>query len=94
VPDEQALLDLYTRGTPENTLRAYEHDLIYIEAWKGAPLTWPESETVALRFILDHSRDLNAQDNARSIAEDLISKGLRKSLKCPAPATLDRRIAS
>jgi len=94
VQDEQALLDLYTRGTPENTLRAYERDLIYIEAWKGTPLDWPESEEVALRFILDHARDLEAQDEARAVAETLIAKGLRKSLKCPAPATLDRRIAS
>ncbi len=94
VQDEQALLDLYTRGTPENTLRAYERDLLYIEAWKGAPLAWPESEDIALRFILDHSRDLEADDTARRTAEALIAKGLRKSLKCPAPATLDRRIAS
>lgn len=94
VQDEQALLDLYTRGTPENTLRAYERDLLYIEAWKGAPLNWPESEDIALRFILDHSRDLEADDSARRVAEALITKGLRKSFKCPAPATLDRRIAS
>ncbi len=92
--DEQALLDLYTRGTPENTLRAYERDLLYIEAWKGAPLAWPETEAVALHFILDHSRDLEAHDQARKVAEALIARGLRKSLKCPAPATLDRRIAS
>ena len=92
--DETALLDLYTRGTPENTLRAYERDLIYIEAWKGTPLDWPETEEVALRFILDHARDLEAQDAARNVAETLIAKGLRKSLKCPAPATLDRRIVS
>ena len=94
VQDEQALLDLYTRGTPENTLRAYERDLIYIEAWKGSALDWPESEAVALRFILDHSRDLEAQDAARAVAEGLMAKGLRKSLNCPAPSTLDRRIAS
>ena len=94
VQDEQALLDLYTRGTPENTLRAYERDLIYIEAWKGAPLEWPESEEIALRFILDHSRDLIEPDAAQEVAQAMINTGLRKSLKCPAPATLDRRIAS
>ena len=69
------------------SLRAYERDLLYIEAWKGAPLVWPESEATALRFILDHSRDLDAFDDARSLAENLIAKGLRKTLKCPAPAT-------
>ncbi len=99
--DQDALTDLYIRGTPPNTLRAYERDLIYITAWADAafkkPLDWPEREDVALRFILDHSRSLegvNPQDPALATAEALISQGLRKSLACPAPATLDRRIAS
>ncbi|SFS22320.1 tyrosine-type recombinase/integrase [Yoonia litorea] len=97
--DQAALTDLYVRGTPPNTLRAYERDLIYLMAWKLAafdtPLTWPEDENVALRFILDHSRDLSeAQDSAREAAEALIAQGLRKTLACPAPSTLDRRIAS
>ena len=80
--DQAALTDLYIRGTPPNTLRAYERDLIYLTAWKlaafGAPLAWPEDENVALRFILDHSRDLtDAQDAARGAAEALIAQGLR-----------------
>ncbi|MCP5074913.1 MAG: integrase, partial [Rhodobacteraceae bacterium] len=99
--DEAALTDLYVRGTPANTLRAYERDLIYITAWvtavTGQPLEWPEREEVALRFILDHARDLRdapADDNARLAAETLIASKLRRSLACPAPSTLDRRIAS
>ena len=99
--DQTALTDLYARGTPPNTLRAYERDLIYITAWKlaafDAPLHWPEREDVALRFILDHSRNLAeapATDPARAVAETMIAMGLRKSLACPAPSTLDRRIAS
>ncbi len=99
--DQDALTDLYVRGTPPNTLRAYERDLIYITAWKHAafqaPPLWPESEAVALRFILDHSRDLrdvNPAEPALATAEALIAQGLRKSLACPAPSTLDRRIAS
>lgn len=99
--DQKALTDLYIRGTPENTLRAYERDLIYITAWReavfGAGPEWPEREEVALRFILDHARNLNdavATDSARVAADDLIAFGLRKSLACPAPSTLDRRIAS
>ncbi|TDK45729.1 tyrosine-type recombinase/integrase [Antarcticimicrobium luteum] len=99
--DQTALIDLYVRGTPENTLRAYERDLLYITRWRevvfGAGPDWPEREEVALRFILDHSRDLGAADpadTARIAAETLIDAGLRKSLACPAPATLDRRIAS
>lgn len=101
-PEEEATLtDLYIRGTPANTLRAYERDLIYLTAWKqatyGAPLRWPEPEAVALRFITDHARDLAAlpeADPARQSAEMLIAAGLRRTLACPAPATLDRRIAS
>ena len=34
--DEAALAELYRRGTPENTLRAWERDLAYIAAWKLA----------------------------------------------------------
>ena len=83
----------------KNTLRAYERDLVYLTAWKQAafdePLNWPEQEEVALRFILNHSRDLNeATGRARDTADQLIEMGLRKSLTCPAPSTLNRRIAS
>ncbi len=99
--DQDALTDLYVRGTPANTLRAYERDLLYITAWKasrfGASLNWPESEATALAFILDHARDLDGApetDVARETAEALIAQGLRKSMACPAPSTLDRRIAS
>ncbi len=97
--DRAALNDLYVRGTPENTLRAYERDLIYLTAWKRAAfneaLTWPEREDVAIRFVLDHSRDLSdATDRARETADMMIALGVRKGLTCPAPSTLDRRIAS
>ena len=99
--DQEALTDLYVRGTPQNTLRAYERDLIYITAWKtarkGLTLAWPESEDVALSFVLDHARDLSDlpnEDPARLAGDALIAAGLRKSLACPAPSTLDRRIAS
>lgn len=97
--DEAALTELYRRGTPPNTLRAWERDLAYIAAWKmatfGQPLIWPEPETVALRFVLDHAQDLTDRPgSARDVALELIAIGLRMALSCPAPATLDRRIAS
>ena len=97
--DEAALTDLYRRGTPANTLRAWESDLAYIAAWKqavfGRPLAWPEDETVALRFILHHAEDLTeATGPARDAAEALVAQGLRRALTPPAPSTLDRRIAS
>jgi integrase len=101
IADEAALTDLYVRGTPKNTLRAYERDLVYITAWReaafGGPPAWPEQEAVALRFILDHARNLETADpadNGRQVADQLIALGLRKTLACPAPSTLDRRIAS
>ena len=34
--DDQALAALYRKGTPANTLRAWERDLAYIAAWKMA----------------------------------------------------------
>lgn len=97
--DDAALTELYRRGTPPNTLRAWERDLAYIAAWKmatfGQPLIWPETETVALRFILDHAQDLTDRPgSARDVALELVAIGLRVALSCPAPATLDRRIAS
>jgi integrase len=97
--DAAALSALYRRGTPANTLRAWERDLAYVAAWKqaafGAPLAWPEAETVALRFILDHAQDLTDRPGpAQEAARALVAAGLRRGLACPAPATLDRRIAS
>lgn len=97
--DEAALLALYRRGTPANTLRAWERDLAYITAWKatvfGKALVWPEEERVALRFVLDHTTDLAEKPGpARDAATELVELGLRIGLGCPAPATLDRRIAS
>lgn len=97
--DEAALSELFRRGTPPNTLRAWERDLAYIAAWKmaafGGPLAWPEEEKVALRFILDHAQDLTDRPGtAQDTALELIAIGLRVALTCPAPSTLDRRIAS
>ncbi|MFZ1469408.1 MAG: tyrosine-type recombinase/integrase [Paracoccaceae bacterium] len=97
--DEAALTELYRRGTPPNTLRAWERDLAYISAWKmaafGQPPHWPEDEKVALRFILDHAQDLTDKPGAaQDVAMELQAIGLRVALTCPAPATLDRRIAS
>lgn len=93
------LTDLWRRGTPGNTLRAWERDLAYLTAWKlaafGMSLEWPEREDVALRFVLDHARDLtDAPGPAQQVAREMIAQGLRRRLACPAPATLDRRIAS
>tara|TARA_R110002124_G_scaffold121948_2_gene280456 strand:+ start:1421 stop:2464 length:1044 start_codon:yes stop_codon:yes gene_type:complete len=97
--DQDALAALYRKGTPPNTLRAWERDLAYIAAWKmaavGRPLAWPEEEQVALKFILHHAEDLTENSgSAREVADTLILLGLRRALTPPAPSTLDRRIAS
>lgn len=99
--DRAALDDLYVRGTPENTRRAYATDLAYVAAWKaatfGEDLVWPESAGVALRFVLDHARDLidlPQDDPVRQVGQRLVAAGLRRDLRAPAPATLDRRIAT
>lgn len=56
--DRAAPGDLYVLGTPENTLRTYERDPVYVTAWEqaafGAALNWSDLERVALRVILDH----------------------------------------
>ena len=80
-------------------MRAWERDLAYVSAWKmasfGQPLHWPEEEKVALRFILDHAQDLSERPGtAQDVAMELVAIGLRIALTAPAPATLDRRIAS
>lgn len=59
--DQDALTDLYVRGKPANTLRAYERDRLHLAVWEqtafDAALDWTEREDVALRFILDHNHD-------------------------------------
>lgn len=99
--DAAHLTGLFARGTPANTIRAWETDLAYIAAWRelrfAAGPVWPEREDVAIAFLLDHSRDLSdapASDPARAAAEALNAAGLRRGYACPAPSTLDRKIAS
>jgi hypothetical protein len=49
----------------------------------------------ARRVVLDHAQDLTEKPGlARDTASELIAIGLRRALTCPAPVTLDRRIAS
>lgn len=92
--DEEALTDLYHRGTSANTLRGWERDLAYIAAWKmasfGKPLAWPEDKKAALRFILDHAQDLTEKPRpARDVARELIAIGLRRE-KAPCHSSYMR----
>ena len=99
--DDRRLRDLFTRGTPENTQRAYRADYGYIRAWRllrfQTDMTWPEDASVAMAYLLDHSEDLTPlppTHPARRAADAMIEAGLRRSLAAPAPATNARRIAS
>lgn len=99
--DDRRLRDLFTRGTPENTQRAYRTDYGYIRAWRllrlRTDMTWPEDPSVAMAYLLDHSEDLSAlplSHSSRKAADAMIEAGLRKSLTAPSPATNARRIAS
>lgn len=101
VDDDQRLRTLFTRGTPQNTQRAYRVDYGYLRAWRllrfETDMTWPESPTVAMAYLLDHSEDLgdlSTTHAARKVAERMIAAGVRKSLAAPAPSTNARRIAS
>lgn len=101
VDDDQRLRALFTRGTPENTQRAYRVDYGYLRAWRllrfETDMTWPEDPAVAMAYLLDHSEDLSALPTthpARRAAETMIAAGVRKSLAAPAPSTNARRIAS
>ena len=91
--DDQRLKSLFTRGTPENTQRAYRADYGYIRAWRllrfGTDMTWPEDAPVAMAYLLDHSEDLTPLPGAhpaRRAADAMIEAGLRRSLTAPAPA--------
>lgn len=99
--DDRRLRDLFTRGTPENTQRAYRTDYGYLRAWRllryQTDMTWPEDPGVAMAYLLDHSEDLTALPQthpSRRAADAMIEAGLRKSLTAPSPATNARRIAS
>ena len=55
------LTHLAKTGTGPNSLRALASDLAYLEAWArastDAPLVWPASETMVMRFIAHHLWD-------------------------------------
>ena len=56
--DGAALSDLYRRGTPQNTLRAWERDLAYIAAWKAARFGTISSRGHVLQRPVSRSREI------------------------------------
>lgn len=102
--DVATLKHLAREGMGENSLRALASDLAYLEAWSlaamGAPLPWPASEGLALKFVAHHLWD-PAQREADSahgmpaeVAETLIAESLLRVEGPHAPATVRRRLAS
>ena len=97
------LTHLAKTGTGQNSLRALASDLAYLEAWAraltDAPLVWPASETIVLRFIAHHlwdeeEREKNPKHGMPEIvAEMLRADGRLKSTGPHAPATVRRRLA-
>lgn len=97
----EILHKLFVDGVSAETIRKYEADFRYLQAWKrlsfDADLAFPEDEMVVLRFVLDHSLDLSLNEapaEPKAIAQALIDQGLRKDLRRPAKSTLNRRISN
>ncbi|BBU64276.1 integrase (plasmid) [Methylosinus sp. C49] len=97
------LTHLAKAGTGPNSLRALASDLAYLEAWArastGAPLVWPASEAMVLRFIAHHlfdaaERERNAEHGMpEAVAATLRADGRLRTAGPHAPATVRRRLA-
>ncbi len=102
--DLNTLKHLARKGTPENSLRALTSDLAYLEAWCLAAtkqiLSWPASESLALKFVAHHLYDASerARDPSHGMPEDvetqLRARGLLRTDGPQAPATVRRRLSS
>jgi site-specific recombinase XerD len=102
--DEVATLrHLAKEGMGTNTLRAMASDLGYLEAWSrvanDAPLPWPATEAILLRFIAHHL--WNPAERANDPAHGMPA-GVDSALRAGgylrvdgphAPATVRRRLA-
>jgi integrase len=97
------LRHLAQQGMGANTLRAMASDLGYLEAWSraatGAPLPWPASEAIALRFVAHHLWDplKRAEDVSHGMPAE-VERSLRADgrLRTPGPhaiSTVRRRMA-
>jgi integrase len=102
--DVATLKHLVQEGMGENSLRALASDLAYLEAWAlaatGAPLPWPATEALALKFIAHHLFDPAQRENnprhgmPENVAETLRAEDLLRTKGPHAPNTVKRRLAS
>lgn len=102
--DVATLKHLSREGMGENSLRALASDLAYLEGWAaaatGAPLPWPATEALALKFVAHHlwdpaQREIDARHGMPvGVAEALRVESLLRSTGPHAPSTVKRRLAS
>jgi site-specific recombinase XerD len=102
--DVATLKHLAEKGMGPNTLRALASDLGYLEAWAlaatGAPLSWPASEGLALKFLAHHLWDPVKRETDPShgmplpVASQLKVSGLLRVEGPHALNTVRRRLAS
>ena len=102
--DVATLKHLAGAGVGENSLRALASDLAYLEAWAhaatGAPLPWPASEALPLKFVAHHlwdpaQREIDPRHGMPAeVATRLRLPGLLRSDGPHAPSTVKRRLAS
>jgi integrase len=101
--DAATLRHLAEQGMGANTLRALASDLHYLERWclaaTGAPLAWPASAALAVKFIAHHLWDPAKRESdpehgmPGEVAESLKRQGALKSVGPHAPGTVKRRLA-
>ena len=102
--DVATLKHLAREGMGENSLRALASDLAYLEAWSQAttlaPLTWPTSEALTLKFVAHHLWDPAKRESdpahgmPAEVTAALVAAGLLRVAGPHAPATVRRRLAS
>ncbi len=96
--DDRRLRALFTRGTPENTQRAYRTDYGYIRAWRllrfQTDMTWPEDPSVAMAYLLDHSEDLSALPLSHPVTQSRRRDDRSRAAKVfDRPCPVDKRPA-
>jgi len=102
--DVATLRHLARAGMGDNTLRALTSDLGYLEAWcraaTQAPLPWPASEALVLKFIAHHLFDPAHRETDKShgmpddVRQALSDQRLLRKPGPHAPATVQRRLSS
>ncbi|TCR97817.1 site-specific integrase [Rhizobium sp. BK418] len=102
--DVETLRHLVNEGMGDNTLRALSSDLAYLEAWSlaatGAPLPWPASEALLLKFVAHHlwdpaKRESDPDHGMPAPVDRVLREGGSLRAAGPhAPDTVRRRLAS